>query len=64
MQAALHELGYQNAYHMGNVFKAPGHAQKWTAALEYKLEGKGEPFKKEQWDDLLGEYDVMPWVET
>ncbi len=54
LKAALRQLGYQNIYHMEALFKNPDHVPKWIDASK----GKYEESPKEQWDDLLGEYDV------
>lgn len=57
-QKALEKLGYDKVYNYSVAVKTLGDPDKWIAALEAKFEGKGEPFGKEQWDVLLGDYNV------
>jgi len=45
---------------MREIFERPRNADKWIPALEYKYEGKGTPFTKDQFDDVIGEYSVRP----
>lgn len=35
-----------------------GHLTFWNEALEAKLEGKGKPFGKDEFDKFLGDYNV------
>ncbi|CZR64720.1 uncharacterized protein PAC_14619 [Phialocephala subalpina] len=58
-QEALERLGYDSVYNYSIAVKTPGDPDKWIAALEAKFEGKSEPFGKEQWDDLLGDYNAV-----
>jgi hypothetical protein len=57
MKSALETLDYK-VYHMASVFRTPGHASKWEAALKAKYEGKGSEFGREEFDTFLGDYDV------
>lgn len=57
-QTALEILGYDKVYNYSVTVKTPGDPQKWIAALEAKFEGKGEVFGSEEWDEILGDYDV------
>lgn len=54
---ALRTLGHQNVYHMTSV-GPNNHHDKWVAALEAKFESKGAEFTKEDFDELLGDFDV------
>ncbi|MCJ1415609.1 hypothetical protein MMC32_001941 [Xylographa parallela] len=51
---ALKELGYNDVYHMKEVYMR-NDADFWVAAFEAKYEGKGAKYGKEQWDHLLGD---------
>jgi hypothetical protein len=60
ISTALEQLGFEKGsiYHAANVFRTPGHADKWLKALKAKYESQGRPFGREEWDDLLGECSV------
>lgn len=58
IKAALVELGYDGVYHMSSIWRDRDHANLWIEALEIKYEGKAEPWTKENWDHLLGDYQV------
>lgn len=52
---ALEVLGYKGIYHMREVFKNH-HGQYWISALEAKYEGKGKQFRREEFEEFLGNY--------
>jgi hypothetical protein len=54
---ALKILGYDNTYHMREVGQNK-HQSQWIAALEAKFEGKGQPWGREEFDDIFKGFDV------
>ncbi|KAL6891786.1 P-loop containing nucleoside triphosphate hydrolase protein [Trichoderma longibrachiatum] len=55
MRAAMKQLGYVDTYHMMNCsIENPPDALMWMDALCAKYDGKGKPFTREDWDQLLG----------
>lgn len=55
MRQALLDLGYEDCYHFGSVLQEnPRDADMWVEAMEAKFEGKGKPFTRNDWDQLLG----------
>lgn len=58
MCIALKQLGYVDTYHMKSVFENPMDCQMWIEAFEAKYLGKGKPFEREDWDQLLGHCQV------
>ena len=59
MQQALIELGYTRVYHTRTVLtERPDDGYMWAELLERKFV-KQEPIRKEEWDRLLGDYDVQ-----
>ncbi|KAJ7457730.1 P-loop containing nucleoside triphosphate hydrolase protein [Mycena latifolia] len=54
MRTALETLGYKHTYHMQDVLADPREADFWTEAIDAKFEGKGTPFGRAEWDQLLG----------
>ncbi|KEY72318.1 hypothetical protein S7711_01001 [Stachybotrys chartarum IBT 7711] len=55
MRAAMKQLGYVDTYHMISCsIENPPDALMWMDALTAKFEGKGKPFTREDWDQLLG----------
>ncbi|KAF7320710.1 hypothetical protein HMN09_00156500 [Mycena chlorophos] len=54
MHSALVQLGYNEVHHMFAVFTNPMDADLWREAFEARFEGKGEPWKTEQFDQVLG----------
>lgn len=59
MRQALLDLGYDDCYHYGALFNEnPRDAEMWIEAFEAKFEGKGEPFGRQEWDQLLGHCQV------
>jgi len=54
MCLALNELGYHDVYHMKSAYANDRDVELWIKALEAKYEGNGTPFRRKQWDQLLG----------
>lgn len=58
MYTALRQLGY-NCYHMAEAIKNPSRdLNLWSDAVEAKYLKKGEPYGREEFDKLFGDYDV------
>ncbi|KAL1980765.1 hypothetical protein VTN96DRAFT_3572 [Rasamsonia emersonii] len=55
----LLSLGYKGVYHMREVFINEDHPQRWVSALEAKFEGKGKPYGRAEFDEIL----VLFWKE-
>ncbi|KAI1777897.1 hypothetical protein F4818DRAFT_439216 [Hypoxylon cercidicola] len=55
---ALERLGIGPVYHMREVGKN-GHQALWIEALDAKFEGRGEPFTREKFDQILGNYEAL-----
>ncbi|KAI0014076.1 P-loop containing nucleoside triphosphate hydrolase protein [Xylariaceae sp. FL0662B] len=55
---ALALLGIAPVYHMREVGKNH-HQRLWIEALEAKFEGKGEPWNREKFDQILGGYEAL-----
>ena len=56
---AFEDLGHRKNYDYGSVYVGnPRDAEMWTEALEAKYEGKGPPFGRKEWDQLLGHVTV------
>lgn len=52
-------LGFNDVYHMTSMLEEnPRDSDMWVEAYEAKFEGKGKPFGKEDWDQLLGHCEV------
>ncbi|KAJ7051011.1 P-loop containing nucleoside triphosphate hydrolase protein [Mycena amicta] len=54
MRAALEKLGYNEVNHGFKVSANPYDRAMWDEALDAKFLGKGQPFGKNEWDELLG----------
>ncbi len=54
---ALERLGSGPVYHMREVGKNR-HQALWIEALDAKFEGRGEPYDRERFDQILGNYEV------
>ncbi|KAJ7457760.1 hypothetical protein FB451DRAFT_1047112 [Mycena latifolia] len=54
MRAALDTLGYKDTHHMQMVLANPIEVEMWTEAVDAKFFGKGKPYGREEWDQLLG----------
>jgi hypothetical protein len=39
-------------------FSNPLEVEMWIEAIEAKFHGKGKPYGREEWDQLLGRYQV------
>ena len=60
MMAAYQELGYTTYHGFQYMAIGGGPAQiEWERAIDAKWYGKGKPFTKEDFDELLGEYEVL-----
>ena len=59
MQAALETLGCKPTYHGYTALYNLDHLPLWTAAFEAKYHNNGEPFTRENWDQLLGKYGAV-----
>jgi Sulfotransferase domain len=56
LKLALEMLGFGPCYHMVEVFKTPGHAERWAAAASQT---------NVDWDDLLNGYNsAVDWPST
>ncbi|KAL8976679.1 MAG: hypothetical protein Q9205_007367, partial [Flavoplaca limonia] len=55
---ALTTLGFNETYHMKTCVRNPAHNEMWLAALEGKY-GDGKPFGREEWDELLGNFQAV-----
>ncbi|KAJ6573111.1 P-loop containing nucleoside triphosphate hydrolase protein [Mycena vulgaris] len=54
MQLALETLGYKDTHHMQTVLVNPLEVDVWVEAIDAKFHGRGKPYGKEEWDQLLG----------
>ncbi|KAK5120739.1 hypothetical protein LTR85_006097 [Meristemomyces frigidus] len=54
MQEALSMLGYPTPYHYVSIFENARDADMWIPALRAKAQGRGKPFGRREWDQLLG----------
>ncbi|KAI1212959.1 uncharacterized protein F4807DRAFT_305828 [Annulohypoxylon truncatum] len=55
---ALERLGISPVYHMREVGKNK-HQAFWIEALDAKFEGRGEPFNREKFDQILRPYEAL-----
>ncbi|KAI1766367.1 hypothetical protein GGR53DRAFT_486488 [Hypoxylon sp. FL1150] len=55
---ALERLGIGPVYHMREVGKNR-HQALWAEALDAKFEGRGEPYNREKFDQILGNYEAL-----
>ncbi|OTB08604.1 hypothetical protein M426DRAFT_7343 [Hypoxylon sp. CI-4A] len=55
---ALEQLGIKPVYHMREVGKNQ-HQALWIEALDAKFEGRGEPYNRERFDQILGPYEGL-----
>lgn len=58
MTVALEMLGYDRVYHMASCIQNPPDCAMWEKACKAKFYGEGKKFGKEEWDQLLGQYQV------
>jgi Sulfotransferase domain len=48
---------------MASIISNPPDATMWKRAFDAKYHGKGKPFTREEWDQLLGETQVRyPYI--
>ncbi|KAJ7450849.1 P-loop containing nucleoside triphosphate hydrolase protein [Mycena latifolia] len=59
MRAALEILEYHDMHHMEVVLKNPLEAELWTAAINARFFGRGTPYGRAEWDQLLGHCEVV-----
>ncbi|EON69538.1 hypothetical protein W97_08798 [Coniosporium apollinis CBS 100218] len=52
--AALRILGYDDVYHMTSCIENPPDSDIWQEAIAAKWHGKGKPFGREEFDQVLG----------
>jgi hypothetical protein len=55
MREALEVLGYRETHHMQSVLRNPAEVDMWREAIDAKFFGKGKPYGREEWDQLLGQ---------
>ncbi|KAK6194027.1 hypothetical protein LQW54_011876 [Pestalotiopsis sp. IQ-011] len=55
---ALAQLGISPVYHMREVGKNK-HQAAWAEAMDAKFEGQGEPYGREQFDKVLGDFKAL-----
>ncbi|KAF1814290.1 hypothetical protein P152DRAFT_472064 [Eremomyces bilateralis CBS 781.70] len=55
MFTALQKLGYRDVYHMFRAIKNTKDFDLWNEAVDAKWYGKGEPYERADWDQLLGD---------
>lgn len=54
MQEALSILGYPSPYHYSSIFANIKDTDMWIEALDAKYKGRGKPYGRKEWDQLLG----------
>jgi hypothetical protein len=55
LRQALLDLGYNDVYHFASVLQEnPRDAEMWIDATQAKFHGKGKPFGRHEFDQLLG----------
>ncbi|RAK94987.1 sulfotransferase family protein [Aspergillus ibericus CBS 121593] len=55
LRQALLDLGYDDGYHFASCMNEnPRDCDLWCAALEAKFQGRGTPWTRTEWDQLLG----------
>jgi len=54
MRIALEKLGYNETNHGFTVSTSPLEMEMWTEAINAKFFGKGKPYGRAEWDQLLG----------
>ncbi|KAI4190722.1 MAG: hypothetical protein L6R41_000584 [Letrouitia leprolyta] len=60
IQKALEILGLGPCYHMRTAMNEfPRDCAMWMQAFEAKFDGKGQPFTRQQWDQLLARYSSL-----
>ena len=62
LMAALRELGY-HPYHMAEAINnAAMDFPLWEEALRAKFFGEGKPWGREEFDKMLGQFDVRCYI--
>ncbi|KAJ7334164.1 hypothetical protein DFH08DRAFT_916313 [Mycena albidolilacea] len=59
MREALETLGYRETHHMQSVLRNPAEVDMWRDAINAKFFGKGKPYGREEWDQLLGQCQAV-----
>ena len=59
MQVALETLGCKPAYHGYTPLSKIDDCAKWIRAFEAKYHNRGPQFTRDDWDDLLGNYQAV-----
>ncbi|KAJ7679938.1 hypothetical protein B0H17DRAFT_1161218 [Mycena rosella] len=54
IQAALRLLGYHDIHHMRSMYENPAEADMWVEAINARFFGRGTPYGRAEWDQLLG----------
>jgi hypothetical protein len=54
MRVALETLGYCDTHHIQAVLYNPPEVDMWREAIDAKFFGKGKPYGRPEWDQLLG----------
>jgi hypothetical protein len=64
LRKALIQLGYNGTYHgYAAAVEYPRDCEMWLRAMRAKYDGVGAPFVQEDWDRLLGDYQVsVSWT--
>ena len=62
MVQALGILGYHNVHHMSTCISNPLENELWLKAVKAKWFGKGKPFERKEWDELLGDCMVRSYI--
>jgi hypothetical protein len=57
MTVALEKLGYKT-HHLSKGMFNPHELDMWTEAMNAKFLGKGKVYGREEWDQVLGRYQV------
>ncbi|KAH8681645.1 hypothetical protein BX600DRAFT_447057 [Xylariales sp. PMI_506] len=56
LRTALDILGYRS-YHSTDLWMdSKKNVEKWNIAFDWKYNGKGQPFTRLEWDEILGDY--------
>jgi hypothetical protein len=58
MRVALETLGFNETHHMWSLHDNPPDVDMWMEAVTAKYFGKGKPYGRAEWDQLLGHCQV------
>ncbi|KAJ7891152.1 hypothetical protein B0H13DRAFT_1625970 [Mycena leptocephala] len=59
MKKALEILGYGDVHHMQSVDANPLEAEMWEEAINARFFGRGTPYGRAEWDQLLGHCEAV-----